>query len=90
MNYRTIKDHSKWLSQVSALTSLVVIVFVQSKFVFDSGNFAATLVLISLVAAVFTFVFGVIALPRWQGFVALGIFSYVTYCILFTRLYALS
>ena len=90
MNYQTFKKHSKWLSQISAVTSLIVIVYVQRKFVFDSGNIAATLVLISLIAAIFTFIFGFIALPKWQGFVALGIFGYVAYCILFTRLYGLT
>jgi hypothetical protein len=90
MNYQTIKEHSKWLSQVSAATSLIVIVFMQSKFIFVSGNFAGNLLLISLIAAVFTFIFGLIALPRWQGFLALAIFSYVAYCILFTPLYAIS
>ncbi len=90
MNYKTLKTHSKWLSQICAATSLIVIVFVKSKFVFVSGNFAGTLVLISLIAALFTLVFGFIALPKWQGFVALGIFGYIAYCILFTPLYALS
>jgi len=90
MNYQTIKEHSKWLSQVSAATSLIVIVFMQSKFIFVSGNFAGNLLLISLIAAVFTFIFGLIALARWQGFLALAIFSYVAYCILFTPLYAIS
>jgi hypothetical protein len=90
MNYQTIKEHSKWISRVSAAASLIIIVFVQSKFIFVSGNFAGKLVLISLIAAVFTLVFGLIALPRWQGFLALAIFSYVAYCILFTRLYAIS
>ncbi len=90
MNYQTIKEHSKWLSQLSAATSLILVVFLQSKFIFSSGNFAGKLVLILLIAEIFTFIFGVISLPRWQGFVALAIFSYVAYRILFTPLYALA
>ena len=89
MNYQTIKEHSKWLSQVSAAISLIVIVFIQSKFIFVSGNFAGNLVLISIVTAITAFVFGCISLPRWQGFLALSIFSYVAYYILFTPLYAI-
>jgi hypothetical protein len=90
MNYKTFKRHSKWLSQVSAATSLITIVFVQSKFIFESGNTAGKLVFISMITAVFSLVFGVASLPRWQGFVALAIFSYVAYCILFTSLYGVS
>ena len=90
MNYKTFKRHSKWLSQVSAAASLITTVFVQSKFIFESGNTAGKLVIISMITAVFSFIFGVASLPHWQGFVALAIFSYVAYCILFTSLYAIS
>lgn len=90
MNYKTLKEYSKWLSQISAAVSLIILVYVKSKFVFDSGNTAGMLVLILMVAAVFTFIFGMLSLPRWQGFVALAIFSYVAYSILFTRIYGIS
>ena len=90
MNWNSIKEHSKWLSQLNAVTSLIILVYLKSKFVFDSGTFAGRLVLILLIATVLTFLFGVMSLPRWQGFVTLGIFSIVTYYILFTPLYALS
>ena len=90
MNYKTFKNGSKWCSLVTAAISLITITFVKWTFVFDSGNTAGKLILILIGAAVLTLIFGVIALPRWQGFVALVVFGYVGYCILFTPLYALS
>ncbi len=90
MSWNNFKEHSLWLSQLSAAVSLIIVVYVKSKGVFDNGNFAGKLVLISMIAAILTFVFGIISLPRWQGFVALGIFSFVAYCFLFTQLFALS
>ncbi|HLM01706.1 MAG TPA: hypothetical protein VK400_11680 [Pyrinomonadaceae bacterium] len=90
MSWNDFKEHSKWLSQLSAAVSLIILVYVKSKGVFDDGNFAGKLVLISLIAAILTFIFGVMSLPRRQSFVALGIFGFVAYCFLFTQLYALS
>ena len=48
------------------------------------------LVLIAMIASVFTLIFGIAALPRWQGIVALLIFIYVAYCIGFTRMYGIA
>jgi type IV secretory pathway VirB2 component (pilin) len=90
MNRKTFKDYSTWLSQASAAISLIIVVFVRSKHVFVSGNAAQMLVLIAMIAAALTFIFGVASLPRWQGFVALAVFSYVAYYLLFTPLYMLS
>jgi hypothetical protein len=85
-----IKEYSKWLSQITAAISLIVLVFIKSKHTFDSGNVAGNLVLITMTTAGLSLVFGIASLPRWQGFVALAVFSFVTYYILFTPLYALS
>lgn len=80
-----------WLAQISAVVSLVTIVFIQSKFVFESGNDAGKLVLFSLLTGILAFIFGVLSLPRWQGFVSLAIVIYVAYSIFVSpSLYALS
>jgi len=84
MNFKTFEKYSVWLSQFSAAVSLTGIVYLTSKFIFYSGNEAGTLLLIAMIATVFTFIFGVLSLPRWQGFVELAIFSFAAYCILFT------
>jgi hypothetical protein len=83
------KEYSKWLSQITAAISLIVLVFIKSKYIFYSGKDAGKLVLITMITAGLSFVFGIASLPRWQGFVALAIFSFVAYCILFTPLYAI-
>ena len=59
-------------------------------FVFASGNDGAMLFLISLVAVTLTFLLGILALPRWQGFIALGICAYAVYWIAFYDAYAVS
>lgn len=89
MNYKTFKEYSKWLSQISAVISLIIVVFLQSKRVFINDSVPGTLVLIAMIIAVFTFIFSVIALPRWQSFVTLAVFIYVTYSLLFTPLYGI-
>ena len=86
----TFRKHSKWLSQVSAAVSLIIIVFVRSKFIFDSGNTAGMLVLVAIITTLLTLIFGVASLPRWQGFVALAISIFLAYYILFQRLYGLA
>ena len=90
MDYKTFEFYSKWLSQISAAIALITIIFVKSKFVFDSGNTAGNLILISIIAALLALVLGIVSLPRWQGLVAIAIFSYVAYCILFTPIYVIT
>ena len=90
MSYEKFKKVSKWVCLGAAAISLSVISYVKWKFIFESGNVAATLVFISILAALASLILGVISLPRWQGIVALFVFAYVTYCLLFTRLYGLS
>ena len=89
MNYKTFEIYSKWLSQISAAISLIAIIFVKSKGVFISADTPGYLVLISIITALLTLIFGIASLPRWQGLVALIIFCIVAYCILFTPLYAI-
>lgn len=89
MNHKVLRKHSKMLSLMCAGISLVLIIYVQTKFVFDSGNTAGKLVLTSTIFAVLAFIFGILTIPRWQGFIALAAFSYVMYSILLaSSLYA--
>jgi hypothetical protein len=69
---------------------LVIHAYMRGKFIFESGNTAGMLLLISMVAAVLTLIFGVISLPRWQGFVALCVSAYAFYWFAFCRLYAVA
>lgn len=87
MESSKFKEISKWLCQIFAVISLLPLVYVKSKFTFDNGNFAANLLLISIIAALFTFAFAIAALPRWQALVSLAIFAFVAYSNLFTGLY---
>lgn len=86
MNLKTLKKHSVWLSQLSAAISLVLVLYIKSKRVFVNENEAAALLLIAMIATTFTFIFGILSVPRWQGFLALAIFSYTAYCVLFTSM----
>jgi hypothetical protein len=85
----TTKTVSAWLSLASGTISVSTIVFVKTKFIFESGNTAIAMIGISMIIAILAFIFGLVALPRWQGIVALAASCSVAYCILFTRLYVL-
>jgi hypothetical protein len=89
MSLQNFREHSKWLSQISAAVSLIIVVFIRSKFIFESGNTAGTLLLIATITSLLTLIFGVASLPRWQGFIALAIFALVAYFILFEPLYGI-
>ncbi len=90
MNYKIFKKYSLWLSQFSAAISLISIVFVKSYWVFVNANLAGNLVIVSIFFGLLTLLFGLVSLPRWQGFVAMAVFGFVAYLILFTPLYAVS
>lgn len=88
MDYRTMRGYAKWLSVISAAASFVLIVYLKSH-VFENGNDAQMILMISILAAGFSFVFGALSLPKWQGFVALTISGYVIYSVSFTQIYAI-
>ena len=75
---------------IAGIVFLGINAYMRTKFVFDSGNTAGMLLLIAVVAAVFTFICGIFALPRWQGFVALAISVYAGYWLGFCRPYGLA
>lgn len=73
-----------------AVIALSLILYVKTKFVFDSGNEAAGLVFASLLSAILAFILALLSLPRWLGILAGIIALIVVYMIVFTRLYGLS
>jgi type IV secretory pathway VirB2 component (pilin) len=84
MSWNNLKEYCKWLGQLSAATSVIIVVYFTNKPTFASGGEAGTLFLIAIIITVFTFIFGVLSLPRWQGFLALIIFSFNAYWLCFT------
>jgi hypothetical protein len=85
-----LKEQAKWYVLASGALFLLVSTYLRVKFVFESGNLAGALLLVSMILAVLTFVFGLLSLPRWQSWVAFAISGYALYWLFFTRLYALS
>lgn len=85
-----MRHHAKWLSQVTAAVALILIAYVRGRYFFVFGNTAGKLLLCATLAAVFTLIFGIAALPRWQGYFALSIFLFVAYCLLFLPMYAIA
>ncbi len=81
---------SKWLCLVIGILGSSLLTYIKVKGVFESGNNAHLLVLISIVATAIAAVLSLIVLPRWQGVVGLFIAVVTAYFILFTRLYGLS
>ena len=90
MSIRSFRQIAKWPSLVWATISLFLVLYVKTKYIFASGNTAGMLILVAMIAAVFTLIFGIAGLPRWQAVLALIVFVYVAYCLLFTSLYALA
>lgn len=80
----------KWLSLLLAMVSLTIVVYVKVKWHFESGNFAASLLTISLISAVLAFVLGVAGLPKRVAYLALGLVAIWAYVFFFTRLYVLT
>lgn len=81
---------SKWLCFAIGFVGSGVLFYVKAKGIFESGDYAQTLVLISLVATAVAAILSAISLPRWQGFVGLLIAIITGYFLLFTQLYGLS
>ncbi len=85
-----MRHHAKWVSQLAAVVALILIAYVRGRYVFVFGNTVEELLLCATLAAILTLIFGAAALPRWQGYVALSIFLFVTYCLLFVPMYAIA
>ncbi len=90
MEFKGIRTHLSPTAFGLAIASLVVILYVKSKSVFDSGNLAATLVLVSLVSAIVALLLALLSLPDRLGILSIAVVILLAYLIFFTRLYGLS
>ncbi len=76
-----------WLAVFFATVSLLLVMFVKVKHVFDNGNTAAFLLRIAIVGGIFGIIFGFISLPRWQAIISLLTVALIGYLLFFTPLY---
>ncbi len=90
MSLTSFRHKARWLSLITGFIFLVIHIYMRSKFIFESGNTAGLLLLIAMIAALLTLVFGLFSLPRWQGFIALAIFIYAGYWFAYGPVYAIS
>jgi hypothetical protein len=90
MTLAQLRDRSRWWCLVFGLLFLVINIEMRVIVVFASGNDGGMLLLISLGAVILSLILGILALPRWQGFVALGIFAYAVYWLTFYDAYAVA
>ncbi len=90
MDLKRIRRRFSWPAFVLAITSLLLVLYIESKAVFDSGNLAGVLVLVSLATAILALVLALLSLPSRLGMLAIAVVIVVTYLIFFTRLYGLS
>jgi hypothetical protein len=90
INIKNKKEAVKWYGLATGGLFLIITTYMRVKFVFDSGNFAGTLLLLSVVLAMLTFLLGLLSLPRWQAWTALLVSGYAFYLLCFTPLYGVS
>lgn len=90
IDLRQIKDAAKWCGLGTGALFLIITTYMRVKFVFDSGNFAGALLMVSIVLAILTLLFGLLSLPKWQAWTALIVSGYAFYLLVFTRLYGIS
>jgi hypothetical protein len=90
MSLTSFRNKARWLSLITGIIFLAIHFYMRHKFIFESGNAAARLLLISMIASLLTFVLGLFALPRWQAFIALAISVYAGYWFAYGPLYAIS
>lgn len=74
-----LKDKTKWYGVVSAGVFIVTSIYLNVKWEFESAQVAGWLALITILAAIATLILGLLSLPRWQSFFALGVFVYALY-----------
>ncbi len=67
-DYEFIRASSPRVSTVCVVTSLVIIAFAKSGWLFENELYVNRLVLISVMVAALALIFGILSLPRWQGF----------------------
>ena len=81
------REWIKWVGLASAIISLGAISYVKFKFVFEFGNAAGKLLLLSLVTGCVAVVLGIYEFRRWQSWVSLSLVGVVAYIILSPPIY---
>jgi type II secretory pathway pseudopilin PulG len=79
MNLKQIKKKAKWWGLIFGVIFLSISFYMRWEYVFESGNTGGMCLLASLIVILMTLVCGVLALPRWQGFIALAVILYAAY-----------
>ncbi|HEX5706075.1 MAG TPA: hypothetical protein VFX96_02185 [Pyrinomonadaceae bacterium] len=77
MTFQVFRNRAAWASQVTGAMFLVISAFMQGRQVF--WYWGRWFERAAVIAALLTLALGLIALPRWQGFVAIAIFAYAVY-----------
>jgi hypothetical protein len=79
MDLKQIKEKAKWWGLIFSVIFLGISSYMRWKYVFESANTGGMFWLASLIIILMTLVCGVLALPRWQSFVALAVVIYSVY-----------
>lgn len=86
-DYKFIRENSARLSLVCVATSLIIIAFAKSGWLFESELYINRLLFISVMVAALALILGILSLPRWQSFVvsfvALVNYLFVWFVILY-------
>ena len=59
-------------------------------FLFESIILIRALAVVALTLAILTVIFGLVTVPRWQGWIAIGVFAYAIYWVFFMPIYGIT
>ena len=90
MRSRSFGELAKWPSLFCAAIAFGLVLFLRTKDVFESGTTAGMIKLAATISAGVALILSMVAFPRWPAVVALILLVYVTYCIIFTSMYAIT
>lgn len=79
MSFSSIREKAKWWCLFAGSVFLSASSYLKAVYVFTFTTLPSLLLLIALLAATLTLVFGVLAFPRWQSYVAITICGYAIY-----------
>jgi hypothetical protein len=77
----------KWLGLTNALVSIGTISYIKFRFVFESGNVAGKLVLLSLATSFLAALLGIYEFRRWQSWLSFVLVGGVVYIFLSPPVY---
>jgi hypothetical protein len=72
---------AEWGSQIAGVVFLLLCIYMQRTYFFESAVVASNLFMIAMLAVTVSLILGVIVLPRWHGYVSIGLFAYAMYWI---------